>query len=173
MGRFAYSVVLAWALFFGVAESGFSQGQPQPPQGGHGRISRPTRSGVERWQAMRPDERQKFRNNAERWLRMPPEQQRMLREREQMRRQRSQRDADAALHQSGLQLEAERREQYERRYMQERQRIEQSLRQELEERRQRELAPVVERLKKEFTQGNAPAASQSGTANGTPSPSKR
>ncbi|MFN2475393.1 MAG: hypothetical protein ABR526_03510 [Chthoniobacterales bacterium] len=81
---------------------------------------------------------------------MPPEEQSMLRAREAQRRERMQREADAALRQSGLDLEAERRQQYEQRYLQERRRIEQELRQEIEQRRQRELAPVVERLKREF-----------------------
>jgi hypothetical protein len=100
---------------------------------------------------------------------MPPEERRELREREGWRQERLKREAEAAIRESGLQLEAERRQQYELRYMQERKRIEQELRRELREKRERELAPVVERLKKEFTQqgassspgGTAPAASGS------------
>jgi len=87
---------------------------------------------------------------------MPPEQQQMLRQREEFRRQRMLREAEAAIQQSGLQLEAEKRALYERRYLQERKRIERGLRQELEEKRQRELAPVMENLKKEF--GEQPKA---------------
>src|SRR5204862_403556 len=83
---------------------------------------------------------QRLRSNAERWLRMPPEEQRVLRDREMMRRQRIQREADAALQQSGLQLEAEKREAYERRYLHERRGVEQTLRQDMEARRQRWLA---------------------------------
>jgi len=97
---------------------------------------------------------------------MPPEERRELREREGWRQQRLKREAEDALRNSGLQLEAERREQYERRYIQERKQIEQALRRELQEKRQRELAPVVERLKKEFAQpqGSAtPAAAVSST----------
>lgn len=160
MGRNLYLVALAGALSVCLAEPTLSQvpTQQQPNGGAGGRLNRPMRNGAERWRQMQPDERQRFRSNAERWLRMPPEQQRMLRERDELRRVRAQREADAALRQSGLQLEAERREQYERRYFEERRRIEQTLRQDLEERRQRELAPVMERLKKEFTQEGKPAA---------------
>jgi predicted metal-dependent hydrolase len=117
---------------------------------------------------MRPDERLRFRSNAERWLQMPPEEQRILRERERLRRERVRREADAALRQSGLDLEAERRAQYERQYLQERQRIEQALRQELEEKRRRELAPVVERLKREFSD-RADSAATAPSASAAPS----
>ncbi len=92
-------------------------------------------------------------------MRLPPEEQRALRNREILRRQRIRQDADAALQQSGLKLESEKRELYERRYFQERQRIDRSLRQEIQERRQRELAPVMENLKKEF--GDQPKAANS------------
>jgi hypothetical protein len=46
-----------------------------------------------------PEERQAFRRNAERWLQMNPEQQKMLREREQVRRQRLKVEAEAAIRQ--------------------------------------------------------------------------
>ena len=170
MGRYTYAVAIAALVSIALAESSFCQipGQ-QPNGGGRGRMNRPMRTGpgAERWHAMRPDERQRFQSNAERWAQMPPEQQRMLREQEAMRRQRVQREADTALRQSGLELEAESRQQYERRYLQERRRIEQALRQELEEKRQRELAPVVEQLKKEFTEQRKSSATPA--TSGSPS----
>ena len=143
-------------LWFSAAESAFAQGAPPPPRGpnggGHfGRTNRAFGPARQRWREMSPEDRMRFRSNAERWLRMNPEQQRMLRDQENLRRQRIAREAEAALQQSGVQLEAEKREQYERRYLQERRRIERGLRQELEEKRQRELAPVVEGLIKEFS----------------------
>ncbi|MBA2742906.1 MAG: hypothetical protein H0U43_01075 [Chthoniobacterales bacterium] len=121
---------------------------------------------------MPPDERQRFRSNAERWVQMAPEQRRQLRDREAQRRERIQRDTDAALRQSGLELEAERRAQFERRYIQERRRIEQQLRQEIEERRRRELAPVVEQLKKEFEQRKASPNANAPATTAAPSPGK-
>jgi hypothetical protein len=125
----------------------------------------------EQWRSMSPDDRQRFKSNVERWLAMPPEQRRELRIQEGIRRERLQREAEAAMRESGLQLEAERRAQFERRYMEERRRIDRALRQEIRERRQRELTPVVEQLKKEFSQSQgsaSPAASRSTSA----SPSK-
>jgi hypothetical protein len=96
-----------------------------------------------------------------------------------LRQQRIRTEADAALRDSGLRLEAEKREQYEQRYLQERRRIEQALRQELEERRRRELAPVVEQLKREFSQqgqgqGQQPSSPQGNNRNsgGSPSPQR-
>lgn len=189
MGRHTYVVTLAGVISACCAAASLGQApvqvpaQPaQPPMtGGHGpgpgagSIIRPgANGGFERWREMRPEERQRFRSNAERWLQMPAEEQRMLREREEMRRERARREAEAALRQSGLELEAERRAQYEKRYLQERRRIEQSLREELEQKRQRELAPVVERLKKEFTEkGNSSTASPNTSATATSKPSKQ
>ena len=103
---------------------------------------------------------------------MPPEERRELREREGWRQQRLKREAEAAIRESGLQLEAERRQEYEQRYMQERKRIEQELRRELREKRERELAPVVERLKREFTrEGGSTSPSPAGSVQSA-SPSK-
>jgi hypothetical protein len=123
---------------------------------------------------MSPEDRQRFRSNAERWQHMDPEEQRVLRERQALRQLRMQREAEAAIRDSGLQLEAERREIFERRYMEERRRIEQALREEIRQKRQRELAPVVERLKKEFSeqqQQGGPRGQSSGSS-ASPSPKK-
>lgn len=170
MGRQRYLVVLAASAAFllSIGERSFAQGPQQGGPGGpgirQGNGGRQFRPARERWREMSPEDRQRFRSNADRWAQMPPEQRQELRLREGVRRQRIQREAQAALQGSGLELEAERREAYERRYMQERRRIERELREELQQRRERELAPVVERLKKEFTQPqglNSPATSGS------------
>ncbi|MBA2622996.1 MAG: hypothetical protein H0U88_05170 [Chthoniobacterales bacterium] len=117
---------------------------------------------------MSPDDRQHFRRNAERWLQLDPEERRSLRDRQGYRRERIQRESEEALQRSGLKLEAERREAWERQYLQERRRIERALRQEIEEKRQRELAPVVERLKKEF--GQSPGSTNSTSPNNSAAP---
>ncbi|MDQ6860928.1 MAG: hypothetical protein M3032_07215 [Verrucomicrobiota bacterium] len=120
---------------------------------------------------MSPEDRQRFRSNVERWLAMPPDERRELRMQEGIRRERMQREAEAAIRQSGLQLEAERRAQFEERYAEERRRIDRALRQEMQERRQRELGPVLEQLKREFAQpqnSTNPASSRPSSA----SPSK-
>jgi hypothetical protein len=129
---------------------------------------------------MSPEDRTRFQRNFDRWREMPPDMQQELRRREALRQQRIRTEADAALRDSGLRLEAEKREQYEQRYLQERRRIEQALRQELEERRRRELAPVVEQLKREFSQqgqgqqGQQPSSPQGNNRNsgGSPSPQR-
>jgi hypothetical protein len=110
---------------------------------------------------MPAEDRQRFKSNADRWLALPPEERSALREREGIRRERLQREADAAIRELGLQLEAEKRAQFEQRYLEERRRIDRALREELRAKRQRELEPVVERLKKEFseTQRASPAGS--------------
>ena len=92
---------------------------------------------------------------------MSPEEQKMMRERDRVYRQRVKNEVDAALRASGLRLEGEKRDQFEQRYFQERRRIEHQLRQETEAKRQHELPELQERLKKEFQQ---PSPSVSSTA---------
>lgn len=176
------------ALSLAATSGGFAQGPGQPPGQGPGGIKpgsgfrpqvRPTRrpqqfqsplQTQERWRQMSPEDRLRFRSNAERWLQLPPEQRNALRDLEDRRRQRIQRESEEVLQKSGLQLEAERREAWERQYLEERRRIERALRQEIEEKRQRELAPMVERLKKEFGQGQRSGSTSAATA--SPSPKK-
>jgi TRAP-type C4-dicarboxylate transport system substrate-binding protein len=121
----------------------------------------------DRWNAMPPEDRKIFQKNAERWMRMGPEERKVLREREQAYRARVKLEVDAALRDSGLRLDGEKREQFEQRYLQERRRIEHELRQETEAKRQQQLPALQERLKKEFqeppanTSPSAPGASTS------------
>ena len=72
-------------------------------------------------------------------MQMGPEERMIMRERERVYRARVSKEVDAALRDSGLQLEGEKRVQFEQRYLQERRRIEHSLRQEVESKRQQEL----------------------------------
>lgn len=104
----------------------------------------------ERWLAMPPDARQNFRRNAEIWMQMTPEQRNLMRQRENMRRQIITREADAAVRDSGLHLSPQERAQFESRYIQERQKVEQSLRQQIEAQRQKEIPALIQQLKKEF-----------------------
>jgi Protein of unknown function (DUF3106) len=125
----------------------------------------------QRWLAMPPQDRQIFQRNAERWIQMGPEERKIMREREKIYRNQVSKEVDAAIQNSGLHLEGERRAQFEQRYLQERRRIEHSLRQEVESKRQQQLPALQERLKKEFTE---PSASGSSTASpaGSTSPKK-
>lgn len=167
-------VVIAGAALFCCAGG---TAHAQAPGGGHrqggGRFMGRAR---ERWRQMSPEDRQRFRSNAERWLRLPPAEQRALRNREILRRARIRQEADQALKDSGLQLDEEKRQLYERRYLQERRKIERGLRQELQQKRERELAPVMEDLKKEFGtgagNGSTPSTGTTRSTAGSPSPNK-
>src|SRR5215212_3174092 len=167
MGRRRFASPLVAGTVAGLAHAALAQNPaPAGPNPGAAQRSRPAMR--EQWRSMSPDDRQRFKSNVERWLAMPPEQRHELRVQEGIRRERLQREAEAAIRESGLQLEAERRAQFEKRYMEERRRIDRALRQEIQERRQRELAPVVEQLKKEFSptqQGSTtPAPSRSASS---------
>jgi hypothetical protein len=129
------------------------------------------RNGRERWMQMPPEDRQVFRRNAERWMQMSPEERRVMREREKIYRTQVQREVDAALRDTGLRLEGEKRSQFEQRYLQERRRIEHSLRQEIDSKRQQQLPQLQERLKKEF-QEPSPAAGSTSAPSGSSSPKK-
>jgi hypothetical protein len=99
---------------------------------------------------MPPDARQNFQRNAQIWNQMSPEQRNLMRQRETMRRQTITREADAAVRDSGLQLNSQQRAQFESRYIQERRRVEQSLRQQIEAERQKEIPALIQQLRKEF-----------------------
>ena len=140
--------------------AGSSVAQPPTQPGGNGAAvpnHAPLRQGNQRWRSMSPVDRQRFRSNIERWRQLPPDTQRDLRTREISRQELLKREAEGAMRDAGLQIEAEKRAQFEQRYLEERKRVERELRRELQEKRQREMAPVVERLKKEFAQPQASA----------------
>src|SRR6266404_2392341 len=119
-----------------------------PPSQPHGAPS--GQSVKDRWLAMPPDARQNFRRNADLWMQMTPEQRNLMRQRENMRRQIITRDADAAVRDSGLQLNSQERARFESRYIQERRKVEQSLRQQVETERQKEIPALIQQLRKEF-----------------------
>jgi hypothetical protein len=104
----------------------------------------------ERWLALPPEARRNFQRNAELWMQMTPEQRNLMRQRETMRRQTMTREADAAVRDSGLQLNQQERARFESRYIQERRKVEQSLRQQIEAERQKEIPALIQQLRKEF-----------------------
>ena len=99
---------------------------------------------------MPPDARQNFQRNAQLWMQMSPEQRNLMRQRENLRRQMITRDADAAVRDSGLQLNPQERARFESRYVQERRKVEQTLRQQIETERQKEIPALIQQLRKEF-----------------------
>jgi len=104
----------------------------------------------ERWLALPPADRQNFQRNAERWMRMSPQERDLMRQRENLRREQIRRETDAALRDSGLLLDQEKRNLFESRYIQERRKMEQSLRQQIENERQQQLPALIQQLKREF-----------------------
>lgn len=125
-------------------------GQPHGPPSGQPNRAPSGQSVRERWLAMPPDARQNFQRNAQLWMQMTPEQRNLMRQRENTRRQILTRDADAAVRDSGLQLNPQERARFESRYIQERRKVEQSLRQQIETERQKEIPALIQQLRKEF-----------------------
>lgn len=124
--------------------------QPHGPPSGQPHGAPSGQSIRERWLAMPPDARQNFRRNADLWMQMTPEQRNLMRQRENMRRQIITREADAAVRDSGLQLNPQERARFESRYIQERRKVEQSLRHQIETERQKEIPTLIQQLRKEF-----------------------
>ena len=124
--------------------------QPHGPPAGQSHGAPSGQSVRDRWLAMPPDARQNFQRNAQLWMQMTPEQRNLMRQRENTRRQILTRDADAAVRDSGLQLNPQERARFESRYIQERRKVEQSLRQQVETERQKEIPALIQQLRKEF-----------------------
>lgn len=120
---------------------------------------RPAQSVRERWSALPPAERQTFQRNAERWMRMSPAEREILRARENSRREQIRRETEAALRESGVSLDPQRRDLFESRYMQERRSMERTLRHQIEIERQQQLPALIQQLKKEFQLEQPPKAS--------------
>src|SRR5215813_9308009 len=132
------------------APHGPAASQPHAPPSGQPRGAPSGQSVRERWLAMPPEARQNFQRNAQLWMQMSPEQRNLMRQRETMRRQIITREADAAVRDSGLQLNSQERARFESRYIQERRKVEQSLRQQIETERQKEIPALIQQLRKEF-----------------------
>jgi hypothetical protein len=148
-----------------------ANGQPHGQQGGSVRaMPQPHRApgfgdARQRFLAMPPQDRQIFQRNAERWMQMGPDERKIMRVRERLYRAQVSKEVDAALRESGLHLENEKRALFEQRYLQERRRMEHSLRQEIESQRQQQLPALQERLKKEFGQPSPQISSSTVPAN--------
>jgi hypothetical protein len=111
--------------------------------------------------ALTPQQRKRFQENFIRWSNLSPEEKKALRDKEELRRTLVAQEVDAALKDSGMDLDPERREQFARRYAEERRKIEEQLRKESAEKRKPLVREMVARLKQEFaaptTQLPAPA----------------
>lgn len=103
-------------------------------------------------EALTPEQRKRFQENFWRWANLPAEEKKALREREEMRKKFMQQEVEAALRESGLQLEGERREQFLKRYAEERRKIEEQLRKETIEKRKPLIHDLAGRLRQEFSE---------------------
>ena len=113
-------------------------------------------------EALTPEQRKRFQENFLRWSNLSPEEKKSLADREIFRRKKIAEDIDAALKEAGLELDAERRELFAKRYGEERHKIEEQLRRELDEKRRPLLKDVIAKLKAEFSVG-IPAAGTEAT----------
>ena len=118
--------------------------------------------------ALTPEQRKRFQENFVRWSNMPPEAKKALRDRDEFRRKKMAEDIEAALRESGLELNKERREQFAKRYTQERRKIEEQLRRETDEKRRPLVKEIVAKLKTEFS---APPATENASPE-SPNPEK-
>jgi len=100
--------------------------------------------------ALTPAQRKRFQENFIRWSNLPPEEKKALRDKEELRRALVAQEVDAALKESGLELDPERRELFAKRYSEERRKIEEQLRKEAAEKRRPMVHEMVARLKQEF-----------------------
>ena len=104
-------------------------------------------------EALTPEQRKRFQENFQRWSNLPPDEKKALADREIFRRKKIAEDSDAALKEAGLELDADRRELFARRYGEERRKIEEQLHKELDDKRRPLLKEVIARLKAEFSSG--------------------
>ena len=128
--------------------------------GDHGDLRRPEGGGPEAEkfenvrkaiEALTPEQRKRFQENFLRWSNLSPEEKKSLADREIFRRKKIAEEINAALKDSGLELDAERRELFARRYGEERHRIEEQLHKELDEKRQPLIKAIIAKLKAEFS----------------------
>ena len=100
--------------------------------------------------ALTPEQRKRFQENFMRWSNLSPDEKKALRDREEVRKQLVAQEVDVALRDSGLDLDPDRREQFTKRYSEERRKIEEQLRKEAAEKRKPLVREMVARLKQEF-----------------------
>jgi len=101
--------------------------------------------------ALSPQQRKRFQENFWRWTNLSHEEKKSLRDRDESRRKRMAEQIEAAIKETGLELDKERRELFAKRYAEERRRIEEQLRREMDEKRTPLLNDLVGRLKTEFS----------------------
>jgi|GEM_PF-2867502 len=101
--------------------------------------------------ALTPVQRKRFEESFVRWSNLAPDEKKALLDREQLRKKLMLKEVDAALLEAGLQLQGARREEFVRRYTEERRKIEEQLRKETNEKRKPLVRELIGRLQSEFS----------------------
>jgi Spy/CpxP family protein refolding chaperone len=101
-------------------------------------------------EGLTPEQRKRFGENLMRWSNLSPEEKKALREGEALRQKYIEQEINMAINASGLRLEGQRREQFVKRFTEERRKIEEQLRHEMMEKRKPLVRELVDRLKVEF-----------------------
>jgi hypothetical protein len=114
-------------------------------------------------EALTPEQRKRFADNLVRWANLSPEEKKALRDKEEVRKKLVEQETDAAIKESGLQLEGDRREQFAKRYSEGRRLIEEQLRKEMAEKRKPLVRDLVNRLRTEFANEGTPTVSSPGS----------
>ena len=110
-------------------------------------------------EALPPEQRKRFAENLARWSNLSPEQKKVLGDHEEMRKKFMEEEIAVAVKETGLVLEGERREQFVRRFGEERRKIEEQLRSEMMEKRKPLVRDLIQRMKAEFSSpGRTPTA---------------
>jgi hypothetical protein len=104
-------------------------------------------------EALTPEQRKRFQENFWRWSNLTAEEKKALADREAVRKRKIAEDIDAAIKETGLDLDPARRELFTKRYGEERRKIEEQLRKEMEEKRKPLVKEIVAKLKAEFSAG--------------------
>ena len=115
-------------------------------------------------EALTPEQRKRFQDNFWRWANLPPEEKKALRDRDEIRRKFMRDEVEAALKESGLLLEGDRKAEFIKRYGEERRKIEEQLREEMATKRKPLVRELLGKLKAEFS------APPSAPAPATPQP---
>lgn len=139
--------------------------RPPPPKHGHKgpkhlddkeRSERMREFFKKRIESLPPEQRKKMMENFERWKNMSEEERQKARERFHNQEKFLHQGVKNALEKSGLQLDDEQREAFTLRYIQERQRVEETLRKEFSEKRRQMMDEVVDKLREEFSGKQTP-----------------
>lgn len=114
-------------------------------------------------EALTPEQKKHFQENFLRWANLTPEEKKALRDREDFRKKVIEQEVQAALQDTGLQLDDTRRAEFAKRYSEERKKIEEQLRREMMEKRKPLVHELLGRLKEEFS-NPAPATTETPVA---------